>query len=216
MFVIAAAPDPLLTDILIPSAAILISTPIALLVVGLEQRSSKRERRSEPTARVAQAISRTIADCSRSGRGDDVDLEATMSDFDAAVIQWSLAAKRSHRVVVASIRDTMFMAYLNRPDELDAVAWSTRSYLQQWALGNIPLREFRRYAAWGGAAWPWKQRTLSHAWYALLASARESASGEHGASEREIHQLERLSNRQTFVERVDGWQQRVYSWWYRR
>jgi len=209
-------PDPLLTDIVLPSAAILISTVIALLVVGMQLRAAKLERRSQAVARVAEAISHLIADCSRVRRGEEFDLEPAMSALDAAVIQWKLAERPRRRVVAASIRDTLFLVYLNDPEKLESAGWMMRSYLEQWALGNIPTREFRRYAAWNGAVWPWRQRTITGAWGLLRDRTQKSQRPDEPELSRMLSALEANENRAPLVERLDKAKDRIYEWWYRR
>lgn len=209
-------PDPLLTDILLPSAAILISTLIALLVVGVQLRAAKLERRSEAVARVTEAISHLIADCSRVRRGEDFDLEPAMAALDATVIQWKLAERPRSRVVAASVRDTLFLVYLNDPEKLESAGWMMRSYLEQWALGNIPTREFRRYAAWGGAAWPWRQRTITGAWGLLRERTGASHRPDDPELPRTLSALEANGSRVPIAEKLDKARDRIFVWWYRR
>jgi hypothetical protein len=205
-----------LTDVILPSSAILISTLIALLVVGMQLRAAKHERRSEAVARVAEAISHLIAECSRVRNDESIDLEPAMSALDATVIQWKLAERRRRRVVAASIRDTLFLVYLNSPQKLESAAWMMRSYLEQWALGNIPTREFRKYAAWDGAAWPWRQRTLAGAWGLLRDRTEESQRPDDPELSRTLSALEAHGNRVPLVERLDKARDRLFMWWYRR
>lgn len=145
-----------------------------------------------------------------------MDFEPAMSAVDAAIIQWKLAAKKRHLVVTAAVRDTLYMVYLNDIDQLESAGWGMRSYLEQWALGNIPTREFRYYVAWEGAAWPWRQRKIDMAWDLLRESTQKRQRPDYTEAEKDIAALDARALRRPFAERIDKLYDRIFKWRYRR
>ena len=202
--------DPTLTDIVIPSAAILISAAIAIAVIRIQLAAARRDRRSDAIGKVAAAISHIIAEASRKRAGEAIDLEPAFSAFDAAVIQLVLAVPRRDRVTVGVLRDHLFVTYLNEPENVEADAWTVRTELEQWAVGNIPNREFKRLAAWGGHS-EIRQRTPAGSWAAFV----RLTAMDPGITSVEIAELTRLRDRDPY-RWLDGVRERMFTWWYRR
>lgn len=215
----AAVIDPTITDIAIPSAAVLISTAIALIIANAQLRASKRERRSEAVARVADSISQIIAEASRLRRGEDIDLEPAMSSFDAAIIQLNLTVRRREQVVVSVIRNRLFVVYVqNDVTHLEATSYVVRRELEQWALGYIPISEFRRYATC--TIGEQRIRTLSGAWYELAQSLERDAILHQGSdlfdgNDKEIAHANARGLRRPFRYRIDDLLERFWGWRYR-
>lgn len=210
---LSAPLDPTITDVLIPSAAILASAAIAFLVIGIQLAAAKRERRSEAIGRAAASISHIIAEGSRKRRGENVDFEPAMTSFDAAMIQLSLAVRRRDRVAVEVVRDRMYSEHVSPDPNLEVVGWQVRGELESWALGHISNREFRAFAAWSGHA-PNKQRYLGQAWFNLRARLAE----DPYVTPEELAAVDRRMHRYAlgFRGRVDRWWQQMFFRLHRR
>ena len=199
--------DPTITDVLIPSAAILVSAAIAFAVIGLQLVAAKRERRSQAIGNLAAAVSHIISEGSRRRRGEDVDLEVAMAGFDAAVIQLTLAVPRRDRLTVEVIRDRMYTEHVSTTPDMEVKGWQVRHEIESWALGQIPNREFRAFAAWSGHG-PNSQRYLYQAWDELRIRMAE----DPYISPEELAAVDRRLRRAAVGRRVriDNWLQSMW------
>lgn len=208
----SSAIDPTVTDVLIPAAAIFVSTAIALIVVGMQLRGAKKQRRSEAIGRVVESISHVIADASRQRNGETVDLEPAMSQFDALIIQLALALPRRERIAATVIRDRLFMEFVSSEPAMEAAAWALRTEVEQWALGRIPIRDFRRFAAWWGSRGV-RLRYLTHSWHVLLIE-NDNRSKRDRISAVDRARIARLAARhEPWFDRLND---RWFTWRYRR
>lgn len=201
--------DPTVTDVLIPSAAILMSAAIAFVVIGIQLLAAQRERRSEAIGNLAASISHIISEASRKRRGENVDLDIAMAAFDAAIIQLKLAVPRRDRTTVAVIRDRMVTEHVSTAPNLEVTGYQVRNELESWALGEIPNSEFRAFAAWSGHG-PNPQRYLYAAWGEL----RNRMAEDPYISQEELAKVDRRLRMQAV-----GWRGRVDNWlqstWFR-
>ncbi|MGN7947494.1 hypothetical protein ACTJKH_01985 [Microbacterium sp. 22215] len=209
---IAAVPaiDPTLTDIVIPSAAILVSAAIAFVALRIQLGATRRDRRSDAIGRVASSISHILGEAGRKRGGENVDLEPAFSAFDAAIIQLTIAVRAKDRVTVGVIRDQLFMAYLNQPADVEATGWVVRTELEQWAIGNMKNREFRKLAAWG-AHYRLRLRVPVHGWDELIRAAEVGPDITPEVLAKMTRNRERMPRAWR-----DQLSDHIFQWWYQR
>lgn len=139
-------------EVVLPAAAILVSTIIAVIVLASQLRAARRQHRSDRIAQVIERLSEVKVqahlrhEAAKRGVVDDNPLEAAMRHFDASISALRFALPKRQRAVPDFVREMLYTAFFDTDTFLIlARADRASTYFESWVLGNLPARKFKAY-----------------------------------------------------------------------
>jgi hypothetical protein len=179
----------LLREVLLPGIAIVVSTLIAVFVLAAQLSANRRQLRGALIETLMERLAEVSVQAEirheqlKSGQPPLNSLRSAMKYFDASVSALRFSLPRTERGVVDFVRNAVHENSLDEQDSFALMADSDRAlrYLESWALGRIPAREFRTYNRFSsGATRPPEFQEL---WAGLARRMKEGYDREGGPVE---------------------------------
>jgi hypothetical protein len=169
-----------LGSVTLPTIAILAAGTVALVVVGVETRASRRLHRVDRIALVLDRLADVASEGRKRHENLDHQLDDAMERFSAACSSLQFVLPRRHRAVAHFVRSTVYTGFFE-PSTFALLAECSRaqSYFSSWVTGALPARKFRQIIRYIGPES--SRRDMSELWAQIL-EREESTYRTHGGA----------------------------------
>jgi len=176
----------LFREVILPGLAIVVSTLIAVLVLAAQLKANRIQQRGALIEKLMERLAEVSVQAeirhkqSKAGEPPLHSLESAMKYFDASISALRFSLPRGERGVVEFVRNAVHENSFDENASFTLMADSGRAltYLESWALGHLPAREFRRYNKF--SAGPVRHPQFQELWAQLAQRMKEGYDNEGG------------------------------------
>ncbi len=151
-----------ISDLLLPSLAILVSSVIAVVALRRQLLAQQRDRRATLVGRTIEMLAEVEAEGHLRMEGKPHQLGSAVIRAEAALSSLQFSLRGPDRDVPAVIRDEMFDSYLivEDPQSFVAALQRTRIIYEDWTRGHLDRKYIREIGRWSGLSVGAKHRGL--------------------------------------------------------